>query len=78
MGNVGKQFGRPLGVPPLAIDAFVVETARFCSQPDLLQWFLQINDELTFIGERDGNHPANPLVINVGISFIVDSVARQL
>jgi hypothetical protein len=40
-----------------------------------VQGFLQIHNDLASIAEGDGNHAAYPLVVDVGIGFIVNSIA---
>ncbi len=44
-------------------------------QPNFLQGFLQIDDDLAAVFKRQGHHAAGALVVNVGIRFIVDPVA---
>ena len=55
-----------------------METTRSGSHPDLLQGFLQVDDDLAAIGEGQGDHAAAALVVDVGISGIVDAVASLL
>jgi hypothetical protein len=43
-----------------------------------MQGFLQIHNDLAAVGKRDGNHAPHPLVIDVCIGFIVDSIATGL
>jgi predicted small lipoprotein YifL len=47
-------------------------------QPDFLQRFLQIDDQLASVSESDRDHAADALVVDVGIGCIVDAIATAL
>ena len=76
--QVLKELPFAFGVLPKAILEFVVIAARFGRHPNFVQRFLQIHNDLRAVAERDGDHAAHTLVVEVGIGFIVDAIASGL
>ena len=46
-------------------------------QPDLVQRFLQIDDDLAAVGKGQRDHATHALVVDVGIGLVVDAVTRS-
>jgi hypothetical protein len=42
-----------------------------------VQGLLQVDDDLALVLKREGNHAAHALVINVGITIVIDLIASQ-
>jgi hypothetical protein len=42
-----------------------------------VQRLLQVNDDLAFIFEREGDHAANSLIINIRLAVIIDAIAAD-
>jgi hypothetical protein len=43
-----------------------------------MQGFLQIHNDLAAVAEGDGDHAAHPLVVDVGIGFVIDAITTAL
>ncbi len=56
----------------------VVKSSAFGGQPNLMQGFLQIDDDLAAVGKHQGNHAASALVVNVGLGVVIDPVTTGL
>ena len=55
-----------------------MKAARPGGHPDFLQRFLQVDNNLTPVGESQRDHAARALIVNVGIAGVVDAVAGLL
>lgn len=77
-GQALEKFTLAFGVQPLFAVKPEVKAAGAGRHPKLLQGFLQIDDDLATVGERQGDHSANALVVDVGIGAVVDAVAGPL
>ncbi len=40
-----------------------------------MEWLLKIDNDLALVGKHQRDHAANPLIVDIGIGFVVDSVA---
>jgi hypothetical protein len=56
----------------------VVEAAGLGREPHLLQRLLQVDDDLAAVAEGQGDHAADPLVVDVRVGGVVDAVAARL
>jgi predicted small lipoprotein YifL len=52
--------------------------ARLGGHPYFMQRFLQVDDDLAAVRKAEVYHAAGALVVNIGIRFIIDSVAGHL
>jgi hypothetical protein len=52
--------------------------ARLGRQPYFMQGLLQIDNDLGPVGKGHRDHAAHPLVIDVGIGFVIDAIATGL
>jgi predicted small lipoprotein YifL len=77
-GQLVEKISSAFGVMPSTVGELVVETSGFCGHPDFLKRLLQIDHDLTAVGECQGDHIAGSLAVKIGISVIIDSVARCL
>jgi predicted small lipoprotein YifL len=73
-----KKFALTFGVCPLHVIKSEVKATPFGSQPDLMQWFLQVDDNLAVVGKDQGDHASRSLVVDIGSGFVVDTVATRL
>ena len=62
-----KELAAALGVLPDTAIMPVVIPPRLGRHPDLMQWLLQVDDDLAAIGKAQGDHPARPLIVDVRI-----------
>ena len=72
-----KKFIATLGVKPQSVSPFIVKSARAGRHPDFLQRFLQIDDDLAVAGKCQRDHATRALVVDVGISRVIDAVTGQ-
>ena len=73
-----KQLALAFGILPLAIDVLVMKPAPLRCQPDFLQGFLQVHNNLAAVFKGQGDHAARALVINVCIRGFVDAITMGL
>src|SRR6478609_5355519 len=76
--QVGKEFAAALAVAPGLAVELVVEAAGAGGEPHFLQRFLQVDDDLAAVLEGERDHSAHPLVVDVRVALLVDSVAAGL
>lgn len=76
--QAGKELPRAFGVlPRTAIKPIVVATGAR-GHPHLVQRLLQIDHDLAAVGERQGNHTAGALGIDISICGVIDQVTAAL
>jgi predicted small lipoprotein YifL len=46
--------------------------------PDFVQGFLQVDDDLAAVRERQRHHASHSLIVDVGVGLLVDAVAAAL
>lgn len=73
-----KKLALAFGILPSAVNPSVVVTAGLGGHPDLLQRFLQIDDDLAPVGKGQGDHSSHPLVVDICVRFIIDLIAAGL
>jgi len=73
-----KKFSLPFGIQPSGPFKLIVKAPTLCGQPDLMQGFLQVDDDLTVVGKHQSNHAASALIVNIRSGFVVDTVAARL
>lgn len=78
LGEALKELTLTFGVDPLHAIKLEVIATRSGRQPDLMQGLLQVDDDLAFVLKRQGDHAAHALVVDVGLTVVVDAVTRQL
>jgi hypothetical protein len=76
--EVFKELALSFGVLPLPLFELVMVATRLGSQPHLMQGLLQIHNDLAAVTEREGDHAAHPLVVDVGIGLVIDAIATAL
>jgi predicted small lipoprotein YifL len=55
-----------------------MEASATGGQPHLVQRLLQIDHDLAAVGKGQGDHPTHTLVVDVGISVVVQAIATSL
>jgi hypothetical protein len=55
-----------------------MKTTGLGRQPDFLQGFLQVDDDLAAVREGQGDHGAHTLVVNIGVAFVIHPVTVRL
>ena len=73
--QVGEELAVALGVDPVRPVEPVMEAAGARGHPDLVQGPLQVHDDLAAVAEGDRHHPADALVVDVGLGLVVDAIA---
>ena len=76
--ELGKELTLPLGVQPSSAVELEVVAARPGGQPHFVQRLLQVHDDLAAIGKTQRDHAAGALVVDIGITALVDAVAAGL
>jgi predicted small lipoprotein YifL len=77
-GEHFKQLTLTFGIQPLTVDVFVMKPATLGGQPDLLQGFLQIHNDLAVIVKHQRNHAARTLIVDISIGLLIDTVTMGL
>ncbi len=80
-GIAGQAFPKltlALGVDPVRSVKFVMKATAACRQPDLMQGLLQVDHNLAAVGEGQRDHAAYPLVVDVRVGDIVQTIAADL
>ncbi len=67
-----------LGVHPASPIKLVMKTTTAGGQPDLVQGFLQVDDDLTAVSKGQRDHATGTLVVDVSIGVIVQVIAADL
>lgn len=67
-----------LGVHPMRAVKFVMKATAARRQPHLVQGLLQIDHDLTAVGEGQRHHAAHPLVVDVSVGVVVQAIAADL
>ena len=64
-GELLPELSLPFGVLPGGAIKSIVVAAALRGQPNLMQRFLQIHNQLAAVGESQRHHAADTLVVNV-------------
>ena len=76
--EVTQQLSVVFRAAPIAAIVFVMETAAFGSQPNLVQRFLQIHHDLAFIQKSQSDYATIALAVDVSVGRVIDAVAALL
>lgn len=78
LAQAPKELPRPFGALPRTAVKPVVVTPRSGRHPHLMQWLLQVDDDLAAVGESQRHHAARALGIHIGIGGVVDAITAAL
>ena len=73
-----KKLSLAFCVLPLAILPTKMKSSSLGCEPNLVQRFLQIDNDLTAIWKSQCHHATHPLVVHIRIGFVIDTVAASL